>query len=105
MSKKIKIFSAAKVPDSIESEINEWLQSKESINILNFFSADLQTGESEFQTILILLYEEDTKRVKRQAERINLMQIVDYQVGGQYFRDFLQDIMGHFGVCSGHAID
>ena len=92
MSKKIKIFSVTKASDSIENEINEWLQYNESINILNFFSADLQTAESEFQTILILLYDEETREVKRQHERINLMEIVDYSIGEQYFRDFIQDM-------------
>ncbi|MFC1857631.1 PilZ domain-containing protein [Thermodesulfobacteriota bacterium] len=92
MSKKIKIFSVTKAPDSMENEINDWLQYNEDINILNFFSADLQIAESEFQTILILLYEEETKEGNRQHERINLMEIVDYSIDEQYFRDFIQDM-------------
>ncbi len=92
MSKKVKIFMADKIPDFIESEINQWLEENRDIDIINLFPADFRNSETDHTSTLIVLYEETIEKVKRQHERIDLLEIIEYSVDEQYYRDFFQDI-------------
>ncbi len=92
MSKKVKIFMANKIPELIEGEINQWLEENRDVDIIKLLSADLANSETDQASSLIVFYEEAIKKVKRQDERIDLLEIIEYSVDEQYYRDFFQDI-------------
>jgi len=92
MSKKVKIFMANKNPNLVEAEVNQWLEENRDIEIIKLFPAEFTNSETGPSSALIVVYEAAIENVKRQHERIDLIEILDYSVDEQYYRDFFQDI-------------
>jgi len=92
MSKKVKIFMANKNPNLVEAEVNQWLEENRDIEIIKLFPAEFTNSETGPSSALIVFYEAAIENVKRQHERIDLIEILDYSVDEQYYRDFFQDI-------------
>ncbi|MGD8368575.1 MAG: PilZ domain-containing protein [Desulfobacterales bacterium] len=99
MPKRVKIFRMDKDPRVMEGEINQWLQNKANIEILELSAADYRDSEGNIQSILFVFYEgthrdasEEADKGHRRHERIYLHEIVEYIVDGEYYRDFIQDV-------------
>ncbi len=99
MAKRVKIFRMDKDPRVMEGEINQWLQSKANIEILNVSAAEYRDIEGSLQSILFVFFEgshrdagEVSDKSQRRHERIYLQEVVEYMVDGEYYRDFIQDM-------------
>ncbi len=99
MPKRVKIFRMDKDPRVMEGEINQWLQNKTNIEILELSAADYRDSEGILQSILFVFYEGTHRdesggddKSHRRHERIYLHEIVEYLVDGEYYRDFIQDV-------------
>ncbi len=91
MLKKIKIFSTQDDPKRLESEINQWLDQNENVNILSLTPCKAGDKPSDFRYSVTIFYDEEPK-VERQHKRRNLAGLVDYVVDGKNFRDFIGDV-------------
>jgi hypothetical protein len=99
MPKRVKIFRMDKDPRVMEGEINQWLQNKANIEILDLSAADYRDGEGTLQSILFVFYEgthrdenETGDKSQRRHERVYIHEIVEFIVDGEYYRDFIQDV-------------
>jgi len=98
VSKRIKIFSTENDPRNLEAEINQWLVLNEDAKIIKLSTSESGHIQSEFMYTVTILYEEPRKttqkseKPKRDHERTDLFDIVDYIVGGNYYRDFVEDM-------------
>ncbi len=65
---------ANKTPELVEGEINQWLEENRDIDIIKLFPADFRNSETDHASALIVFYEEAIEKVKRQDERIDLLE-------------------------------
>lgn len=92
---KIKIFKTGSTPEITESQINLWLQEHSEIALIKFFSAELMDDDQNLIPVLICFYDDPKEKspdIKRQHERVSLNEIIDYRVGDQVYRDFIEDL-------------
>ena len=98
MAQFVKIFSTRNDLEKIENDINAWLENNETATVSDVIAAEMRgdskTGE---RFVLTLLCEgkrvgEGGKKAKRQSERKNLFEMLNYTVNDQYYTDFTEDM-------------
>jgi Tfp pilus assembly protein PilZ len=103
MKQQIKLFSTNDDPRQLEAEINQWLILNENTNITHLSTAgsgDAALGGAYTVTILFERLEKaavESEEAQRDHVRKDLLDIVDYTVQGNYYRDFIED-MSESGV-------
>ena len=96
MAQFVKIFSTRNDLEKLENEINSWLEENDAAAVSDVIAAEMRgdskTGERFVLTLLCEGEKGGGKRAKRQYERKNLFEMLDYTVNGQYYTDFTEDM-------------
>ena len=96
MSQFVKIFSTRNDLEKLENDVNSWLEQHDTAAVRDVIAAEMRgdskSGERFVLTLLCEGEKEGGKRAKRQYERKNLFEMLDYTVNSQYYTDFTEDM-------------
>ena len=98
MAQFIKIFSTRSDLQKLENDINSWLDNNHSAIVKDVIAAEMRgDAKSGEKFVLTLLCDGEiagavNDKKKRQHERKNLFEMLDYTVNGRYYKDFTEDM-------------